>query len=1261
MLETLVENNIVPARGVCESLLNSKELSHKSPDKWNSTFRLIRKIIGGVDYKGCRDLLRVMLEKTHSIPSEEDSSVMQLMDEVHRVVSYVIDRKTCLLPSYLAVNEITKLYGEDRAVPHWKLGILLTDFVQSFRPAAQLVSISGRASLLPVVAHSSAVSHVWKLNSCNLRFQLNGPLPYSKELSEPQTALLRYVLEQPYSRDMVCNMLSLNKQVKQRCSVLEEQLVDLVVLAMEGSENNNTDNSMSDENDSNQLLWQHLSSQLIFFVLFQFASFPHMVNSLYSKLSKRELRKGRDHLMWILLQFISGSIQKNPLEDFLPIMRLYDLLYPEKESLPLPDISKPAATFKMAVTCIWIHLNKKAQNDKVKLQRPFPHALHSHIEFLKNCMSVKNLPMTDYRIALLCNAYSTNTDYYALPMGILVESIYGNNQKTSMLPGNITASAPTQPLPMSMLDSLTVHAKMSLIHSIVTRVIRLAQNKSNAVALAPALVETYSRLLVYIEIESLGIKGFISQLLPSVFKSHAWGILHTLLEMFSYRLHHIQPHYRIQLLSHLHSLASVPQTNQNQLHICVESTALRLIMGLGSGEVQPQLSRVLNEPKTLTLLSSESEELNRALVLTLARSLHVTGCDSSGNWCRDILTTIQQHTPHSWASHTLAYFPQVISDFYKQNPIQREDKNTLKRSVDTEYRKWKSMASESDLINHFSMQGSQGMSPLFLCVLWKSLVEDKRFAPTAYKVLDRLGPRLLSAHLRTFADYLVYEFATAGAGQQINKCVESLNDLIWKCNIISVDRLVLCLALRNFEENESQVCFFIIQVVLVRSPEFRNRVNEFVKENAPDHWMQTGWHEKHMAFHRTYPERFYYDGAQDISQASQHQYLPVYFGNLCLRFLPVFDILIHRLLEAPPVPKFWDLLLDQLGGLYKFHDRPLTYLYNTLHYYERKLREHPSFKKKLVGTIIGALKDIKSANWCLTEDYRSFMKQPPEESNWNPDQDYFNRLIGRIVSTIAGDNPPPFPTCDWRFNEFPNPAAHALHATCIELMALPVDSHVVGAELIDIVLKGPVHIGRKKVFPWMNAIGMVLTALPDGYWIVIHERVAETLQLPHLGIMSSDPFHMLNFNHSHSVIAEFSCSYVLAMCHSVWQHASIGQLSILPAFLKEKLRPLVKSEAQFLFVCHLVGPFLQRFHTERTRCLLELTVELYEMLENVDKSVDHLHHMDPITDFLYHIKYMWVGDGVKHEVEKIIRNLRPAMRMRLRFISHHSKDETSAA
>lgn len=61
------------------------------------------------------------------------------------------------------------------------------------------------------------------------------------------------------------------------------------------------------------------------------------------------------------------------------------------------------------------------------------------------------------------------------------------------------------------------------------------------------------------------------------------------------------------------------------LYFSVESTALRLITGLGSNEIQPQLSKVFKEPKGPNFLSVDSEELNRALVLTLARAMHITG------------------------------------------------------------------------------------------------------------------------------------------------------------------------------------------------------------------------------------------------------------------------------------------------------------------------------------------------------------------------------------------------------------------------------------------------------------------------------------------------------------------------------------------------------------------------------------------------------------------------------------------------------------
>lgn len=38
-----------------------------------------------------------------------------------------------------------------------------------------------------------------------------------QDLLDPQTKLLQYVIAQPYSRDVICTMLGLNKQVPLFC------------------------------------------------------------------------------------------------------------------------------------------------------------------------------------------------------------------------------------------------------------------------------------------------------------------------------------------------------------------------------------------------------------------------------------------------------------------------------------------------------------------------------------------------------------------------------------------------------------------------------------------------------------------------------------------------------------------------------------------------------------------------------------------------------------------------------------------------------------------------------------------------------------------------------------------------------------------------------------------------------------------------------------------------------------------------------------
>lgn len=119
--------------------------------------------------------------------------------------------------------------------------------------------------------------------------------------------------------------------------------------------------------------------------------------------------------------------------------------------------------------------------------------------FLQQSLRNKSLQMNDYKIALLCNAYSTNSECFTLPMGALVETIYGNGIMRVPLPGtSCLASASITPLPMNLLDSLTVHAKMRCVHFIYL-VPYLGIDKKNLVGInfLYIIISVYAYIYVY--------------------------------------------------------------------------------------------------------------------------------------------------------------------------------------------------------------------------------------------------------------------------------------------------------------------------------------------------------------------------------------------------------------------------------------------------------------------------------------------------------------------------------------------------------------------------------------------------------------------------------------------------------------------------------------------------------------------------------------------------------------------------------------------
>ena len=53
---------------------------------------------------------------------------------------------------------------------------------------------------------------------------------------------------------------------------------------------------------------------------------------------------------------------------------------------------------------------------------------------------------------------------------------------------------------------------------------------------------------------------------------------------------------------------------------------------------------------------------------------------------------------------------------------------------------------------------------------------------------------------------LVCEFSKSGGGSgHVTKCIDAMNNLIWKHNVIALDKLILCMALRTHEGSEAQV------------------------------------------------------------------------------------------------------------------------------------------------------------------------------------------------------------------------------------------------------------------------------------------------------------------------------------------------------------------------------------------------------------------------------------------------------------------------
>ncbi|CAF0910266.1 unnamed protein product [Adineta steineri] len=1306
LLKNMVEFHPALAKPFAEGILQHPRMNFTLPALiWNSAMDLLQYLVRFPDYKGIRDIFKLLLEKVQVLMSHTPLQDIEKVFKFYTLVALIMNPDNNLQLSYFIQNEIkqTLPWGKPESPYPPCFSSLLLKFIDSFRPTAQLVSITGRDMLYPIVGYSNYASILWRLHYAKLKFHQTAPLPFDRAQVQPQTELFCYVIKQLNSRDLAFSLVGIARNVKQRITAIEESLADLLIW-------NIFETNKIQEFEGQLHLWTvtaHIVLVYVQNVCITLSGILSTINIKIASLSGPLYGIGRDWLMWLIGQMLCHVLNKNHVKatwpDYLILLDLIRILYPDNQSLPEPDYRDFQSVVSIAAASNWYFLTTRvipaivASPQSTSLpQYQTPIALYLHVEALKSFEDRKLSSIDDYRFYIAWNLVGHDPKLNS-PYADTLFKIYILNSSQSSPSSHMSHNVfgPSEGIPYRSLDAMSAHVKCLIARQYYSEIVsKHLFNQSQWAMVSPGGVESFARLLAYPEVEQDRLKELLS--LTETIISKNWFLgAHLLAELFTFRLHRIPTSIRAQLLQQFSGILASPQhAGHPQLYCAIQNLLLNLILQFNCTDLYNQVPKLIDSKMLQSVFTKESEEINKVFILCIARSFIITGSESMpAPWCTDFLTHVMQLTPHGWSASTLDAMPTFMAEWYRAHQI-NDAYRDIRARVDEDYKKLTnsaSLANEQEIVKHFS----QPNNTTCFCVFLKLTIEDRQlrsYINTFYEIFKNLLTRSMNAHYRTLAEYILREITLQQNHSQtfMQKYADAVVLMATRYNIIQLDRLLLILFLRPLDEAKTPYVH-ILFYFMINSSTLSEIIKDFgniAKSISCDIWSMKNFHEKfHCEYHKKNNERFFMEGLiKDYLQPSMDRCLPTYYSNMCLRLLPIFELIISRMFEHMPNARIVDTVLPIAQTLFRAHAAPVTFLYHTLFVYEKKLREKSTFRQSLIIGTLGNIYQMRKMEWCFSNHFTLYIenylrldgdKRPLQSPIFNSRYaiDLLHKLVDDILfyffAPIYEKNSYQY-NIDWRYNEFANPSLQLIHCLAIEIFFYTGQENFNPWKLFaEPFITADVLIPRANYLKYLNAMGLVFSALPEYYWSNLFERMYQIFEHPLLLRCSpTDIMDLLNFRERFCTHTENMVCCFVAVVHSIWLHGSISHLQPFLSLVQTRLSQTIKTENQLLLAFQLIGPFLQRIQTESTKLLLEFVIVPYDLIARVDAHQQSFVNVDTIANFLYHIKYIVVGDAIRDRIETVVNNLHcEKLRSRLHFLcaktdvssSIHSQGPASAA
>eukprot|EP00474_Spongospora_subterranea_P005735 CRZ06193.1 hypothetical protein [Spongospora subterranea] len=428
------------------------------------------------------------------------------------------------------------------------------------------------------------------------------------------------------------------------------------------------------------------------------------------------------------------------------------------------------------------------------------------------------------------------------------------------------------------------------------------------------------------------------------------------------------------------------------------------------------------------------------------------------------------------------------------------------------------------------------------------------------------------------------------------------------------------------------------------------------------HWDDPDYLPRHLDYHTSFPEVSTGAGYENFLGASEEAILPVYYGNLCARIVPVIDILIGRLIENEESALLIDII-DRFHPIYNlYHSHPIEFVLSTFRYYDTSPALIPEVRRSLLRLCTSSFRNgVATFSPSILQYAGSSMSDRDDSDIFSMQfyQELLLRLADQItavsLSSAVTESAPQF------FYEFRSVFGETLSIAGVELICLPVSPKSVSESLLEAILAPGTPTNATPSGKLMHAYALVLSHLPERYLIAAVNSIVQAFlnQIMSLGSGPSagpdldllSPFSGMilesDWKTLSSMLLDNRHSRLLSALYHLLEHIP----SLFPKFiinLYESVSGRVHWPLQLLFLCRSFAPFISAQRNSEaliSSCLLAarglVDIARHQHIK-IDDPADHMKgkaHVDVVIDYLVNA----LPEVIPHLESKGLANLRLLM------------------